>query len=89
MEIDSSSFNKLRGTIYQSAMAVALPAVELTLTDTSEQPVLWRFLAPAELAAPATLPLGSEWAGSLQMDLRLAGSADARIAGYRVLAFYP
>ena len=95
--VDSSSFNKLHGTTYrfalalknQSAVAVALPAVELTLTDTSEQPLLRRVFTPAELAAPATLPPGGEWAGSLEMDLRLAGNADARIAGYRVLAFYP
>lgn len=95
--VDSSSFNKLRGTTYrfalvlknQSEVAVALPAVELTLTDTSEQPLLRRVLTPDELAAPATLPPGGEWMGSVEMDLQLAGNADARIAGYRVLAFYP
>lgn len=95
--VDGSAFNKLRGNSYrfaltlknQSAVPVALPAVELTLTDTSDQPVLRRVLTPAELAAPATLPAGGEWSTSLDMDVLLAGNDAAQIAGYRVLAFYP
>ena len=95
--VDSSSFNKLRGTTYQfalalqnqSAVAVATPAVELTLTDSADQPVLRRVLQPAALSAPDTLAAGGEWSGSVQMELRLDGPAQARIAGYRVLAFYP
>ena len=99
VSVDSSSFNKLQGSTYrfalalknQSALEVALPAVELTLTDASEQLLLRRVFTPAELAAPATLAPGGEWLGSLdmEMDLQLPGNADARIAGYRVLAFYP
>ncbi len=99
VSVDSSSFNKLRGSTYrfalalknQSALEVALPAVELTLTDASEQLLLRRVFTPAELAAPATLAPGGEWLGSLdmEMELQLPGNADARIAGYRVLAFYP
>ena len=99
VSVDSSSFNKLQGSTYrfalalknQSALEVALPAVELTLTDASEQLLLRRVFTPAELAAPATLAPGGEWLGSLdmEMDLQLPGNDDARIAGYRVLAFYP
>ena len=93
--VDSSSFNKLRGNTYrfalvlknQSALAVALPAVELTLTDTSDQPVLRRVITPLELSAPATLPSGGEWVGSVEMDIGLDGNS--RISGYRVLVFYP
>lgn len=95
--VDSSSFNKLRGTTYQfalalqnqSALAVAMPAVELTLTDSADQPVLRRVLEPAALSAPDTLAAGGAWSGSVQMELRLDSAAQARIAGYRVLAFYP
>ena len=95
--MDGSAFNKLRGNTYrfaltlknQSAVPVALPAVELTLTDTSDQPVLRRVLTPAELTAPATLPADGEWSTSLEMDVSLAGNGSAQIAGYRVLAFYP
>lgn len=95
--VDSSSFNKLRGTSYQFALAlqnqsdlvVAMPAVELTLTDSADQPVLRRVLEPAALSAPDTLAAGGAWSGSVQMELRLDSAAQARIAGYRVLAFYP
>lgn len=93
--IDSSSFNKARGNSYQlaltltnrSGLAVELPAVELTLTDTNDQPVVRRVLAPKDLHAPATLQKRGEWSGTVQVQLALADSA--RIAGYRVLAFYP
>ncbi len=99
--VDASAFNKLRGDTYrftlalknQSAVPVALPAVELTLTDTSDQPLLRRVLTISELGAPAALPAGGEWSGSLEMDVALDGALDgdrpAQIAGYRVLAFYP
>ena len=57
--IDASSFNKLRGDAYrlnltlknQSAMEVAIPAVELTLTDTQDQAVVRRVLQPREMGA--------------------------------------
>lgn len=95
--VDASAFNKLRGDTYrftlalknQSAVPVALPAVELTLTDTSDQPLLRRVLTISELGAPAALPAGGEWSGSLEMDVALDGDMPAQIAGYRVLAFYP
>ena len=62
--IDSSSFNKARGDSYQLALTMkstatiplAMPAVELTLTDAQDQPVLRRVLLPTDMAAPAELP---------------------------------
>ncbi len=93
--IDSSGFSKAaRGDTYQlsltltnhAVMPVAMPAVELTLTDAQEQPVLRRVLLPAELGAPAELAGRGEWSG--QVPVVLAGPA-LRLAGYRVLAFYP
>lgn len=93
--VDSSSFNKLRGDTYrfalalknQAALPVEFPAVELTLTDTSDQPLLRRVITPQEMAAPAMLDAGGQWQGSLEMEIDLDGTA--RISGYRVLAFYP
>lgn len=93
--VDSSSFNKLRGNAYQfvitlknrSGMELEMPAVELTLTDASDQPVLRRVFTLPDLSAPATLTARGEWAATLQIQLAPADSA--RIAGYRVLAFYP
>ncbi|MEZ0307176.1 MAG: DUF3426 domain-containing protein, partial [Ramlibacter sp.] len=52
--IESSSFNKLRGEAYrlnftvknQAPIEVAMPSLELTLTDAQDQPVLRRVLSP-------------------------------------------
>ena len=95
MVVDSSSFNKLQGNTYQfvitlknrSGMGLEMPAVELTLTDAGDQPVLRRVFTLPDLSAPATLAARGEWAATLQ--IQLAPSDSARTAGYRVLAFYP
>jgi hypothetical protein len=95
--IDSSSFNKLRTDAYrlnvtlknQAATEVAMPALELTLTDSQDQPLVRRVVLPEELGPnAAVIPATSEWSGSLA--LALAGNSESsRIAGYRLLAFYP
>lgn len=92
--IDSSSFNKARGDSYQlaltmkskAAIPLAMPAVELTLTDAQDQPVLRRVLLPTDMAAPAELPARGEWGTSVSVIVTTGG---ARVAGYRLLAFYP
>jgi predicted Zn finger-like uncharacterized protein len=95
--IDSSSFNKLRGDTYrlnvtlknQSGVPVATPALELTLTDGQDQALVRRVLMPAELGpAAGVIAAASEWSGSLAMAVAANGTG-ARIAGYRLLAFYP
>lgn len=93
--IESSSFNKSRGGTYQFALTVhntsgvplAMPATELTLTDAQDQPVLRRVFPAVELGAPASLAAGAEWSGSWPVSV--AGASGLRIAGYRVLVFYP
>lgn len=92
--IDSSAFNKARGDSYQlaftlkskAALPLAMPAVELTLTDAQDQPVLRRVLQPADLGAPRQLPAYGEWNVSVSVIVTTGG---ARVAGYRLLAFYP
>ncbi|GAD23797.1 hypothetical protein AVS7_03557 [Acidovorax sp. MR-S7] len=94
--IDSSSFAKARddASAYQlqvslkntSATVVAMPALELTLTDAQDQAVLRRVLLPGDVAAPAELAAGGIWNGTVAV--RMASSA-AQVAGYRILAFYP
>ncbi len=94
--VDSSSFRKLGDNVYQlnlgikngASIALAMPSVELALTDTQDQPVLRRVLSPAELGAAAVLAAGAGWSGSLPVSVADSTMA-ARIAGYRVLAFYP
>lgn len=95
--IDSSAFNRLRPDAYrlqvtlrnQARIDVAMPAIELTLTDSGEQPVVRRVLLPADLGAvrPA-LAAGAEWSGTAALGLA-DNSLAGRVAGYRVLAFYP
>jgi Protein of unknown function (DUF3426) len=95
--IEGSSFNKTRGDNYRlslvlkntSALDIALPALELTLTDSQDQAVMRRVLLPSDLgAANALLKGGGEWSGNIALAVRLSGGAD-RFSGYRVLAFYP
>ncbi|MDB5872252.1 MAG: hypothetical protein JWQ07_1694 [Ramlibacter sp.] len=95
--IETSSFNKLRGDAYrlnftlknQAAMEVATPALELTLTDAQDQPLVRRVLLPGELGAlPGVIGAASELSASLALAVAANGS-NARIAGYRLLAFYP
>lgn len=95
--IDSSSFNKLPGDAYrlnvtlknQAVIDVAMPALELTLTDGQDQAVVRRVLEPADLGPGAgVIAAASEWSGSLFLAVS-ANGAGARIAGYRLLAFYP
>lgn len=95
--IDNSGFTRLRADTYrlsftlknQSNQPVALPALQLTLTDTQDQAVLQRVLRPPELGATAdTLAPASEWSASVALAVNPAGGA-GRIAGYRLLAFYP
>ncbi|HSI55130.1 MAG TPA: DUF3426 domain-containing protein [Ramlibacter sp.] len=95
--IESSSFNKLRGEAYrlnftvknQAPIEVAMPSLELTLTDAQDQPVLRRVLSPAELGTvSAVISAASDITGSLTLAVAPNG-AGPRIAGYRLLAFYP
>ncbi len=94
--IDSSSFLKERNdaAAYQlqmslkniSSLAVAMPALELTLTDVRDRAVLRRVLLRNDLGAPAELAPGSTWSATVSM--QVAQGAD-QVAGYRLLAFYP
>lgn len=95
--IESSSFNQLRPDTYrlqvtlknQAATEVAMPALELSLTDVQERTVVRRVLVPGEFgAASSVLAPASEWSSSFALavtDSTLGG----KIAGYRLLAFYP
>ena len=103
--IDGSTFSRLRPDAFRlgvtlrsrSIMALEMPALELTLTDADDRPVLRRVLLPADLGpdAPAVLLPGAEWSTLLTLGVNTgnatqgAGGLSGRIAGYRVLAFYP
>jgi predicted Zn finger-like uncharacterized protein len=100
--VDASSFNKVRSDgksdLYKitvslkntGVLPVAVPHIELTLNDSQDQPVLRRILNPADLG-PVQLVLApaAELTGTTSVQIDSAQLAGARIAGYRVLAFYP
>lgn len=94
--IDSSSFVKVRsddasyelqvGIKNHAPYAVAMPALELTLTDAQDQTLLRRVLLPADLDAPAQLAPGAIWSHAVVIEVAQGAAA---VAGYRLLAFYP
>lgn len=95
--IEGSSFNRLRGDVYRLGLglrntltlALAVPSIELSLTDHLDQTVLRRVLTPQELGLPdKVLSGGQDWSGSVTLQVSLP-TGTPRIAGYRVLAFYP
>ena len=95
--IESSSFTRVRGENYRLAFSLknnapfhlAMPAIELALTDAQDQAVLRRVIAPPEFgAASRLLAAGSDWNSSLSLNVKAPDGSD-RIAGYRLLAFYP
>ncbi len=105
--IDSSTFNKIDSDSYRlsfslkntGTMPVAMPSLEVTLTDTQDQAVVRRVLTPAQFGASTNmLVAGADFAGFVVMQVlsdvpqpasSAPGPAPLRVAGYRMLAFYP
>lgn len=94
--IESSSFLRLRGDVYRlafslrnnAAVDIAMPAIELSVTDAQDQALSRRVLLPAEFGATSlVLPAGGEWGSKLSLNVKSGGVE--RIAGYRLFAFYP
>lgn len=95
--IDSSSFAKVRTEMYRlsftfkntAPIALATPALELTLTDSQDQPVLRRVLVPSDFGGhQTTISPEGDLTVSMPMAIKLAAPTE-RISGYRLLAFYP
>ena len=96
VSIESSGFNRVRDDTYRLAFTlrnaarvpVAVPAMELTITDAQDQPVARRVLTPAELGARGgSIAAGGEW--SVATGITVDAGSGTRVAGYRLLAFYP
>lgn len=97
IQIDSASFAKVRPEVYRLSLTLrntastdlALPAIELSLTDAQDEPLLRRVILAGELGLNGqTLAASSESSVSLTLSVKNAGGAE-QFAGYRVLAFYP
>lgn len=94
--IDSSTLVRRLGNFYSfdlvlqntAPVALAVPALELTLTDTRDAVIARRVFLPEELpGAPALLPAKN--AVTISLRLSLAVGESMPMAGYRALVFYP
>lgn len=94
--IDSSTLSRRLGSFYafdfvlrnNADLPLAVPALELSLTDSRDEVLSRRVFLPADLpGAPAELPAR----GSVSLSLRLSIAVDGNLpmAGYRALVFYP
>lgn len=95
--IDHSSFSKGQSEGYVLGFAVkstaltevAIPSLELTLTDMQDRAVIRRVFSPRELGyQKSVLSPGGEWSASVPVDVKSIEGGE-RISGYRLLAFYP
>ena len=109
--IDSSSFNKINGDSYRLSFSLkntgtsplAMPSLEVTLTDIQEQTLVRRVVTPTQFGVAdgtGLLRAGSDFSGMVVMQvlgadaqstagLTSPGAGPLRVAGYRILAFYP
>ena len=103
--VDASTFNKLRfdssSETYRlaaslkntSALPLAMPAVEVSFTDSQEKVLLRRVLSATDFGAGAqqaqSIPAGGEFAGVSTLVVDVPALAGGKITGYRLLAFYP
>lgn len=95
--IDSSAFSKTKGDVYRLSLTLkntapidlAMPAVELSLTDTLDRALVRRVFQPAELGIRSgVIPAASETQTTVELTVKPNGNGE-RVAGYRLLAFYP
>lgn len=93
VSIDSSALVRERDGVYRlevglkshAHVPVAMPALELSLTDAQDDVAVRRVLLPGDWSAPqTTLPPQTTTVLSVRLGLK-----DLRSAGYRVLVFYP
>ena len=94
--IDSSNLVRRLGNFYafdfvlknSARMPVAVPALELSLTDTRDAVIVRRVFLPEELpGAPQQLP--AQGTLSLSLRLAIADQGVSSMSGYRALVFYP
>jgi predicted Zn finger-like uncharacterized protein len=95
--IDSSTFSKISPEIYQlslvlknsSTAEVQLPSVELTLINSLDQALLRRVFRVDELNVQSRTLLASSELPLLFSFAIKTGELTDRVAGYRLLVFYP
>lgn len=96
LAITSSSLKRLNDDAFEldvslrnrAAVAVAVPALELTLTDLSERILVRRVLRPAELDAPERLAAHGQWRSQRALVLDPQAGVSG-VVNYKLQMFYP
>lgn len=94
--IESSSFSSLKPGVYLLSLtlkstadtALASPALELTLTDSQDQALARKVIPWTDFSSQAEMAAMAELSASVPLSVG-QGVPVERIAGYKLLAFYP
>ena len=94
--IDNSGFSRAEDGSFQfhytlrnqADLPVATPALELTLTDAQERPLVRRVISAQELGAPVSIAARGEFSGARTITLSTTANPSA-VTGYKLVAFYP
>lgn len=91
VRVERSALYKLQVTLRNGAgIDVAVPALDLSLTDAQGRLVSRRVLQPAELGVKgATIPAGRELAAQVTLQALGEAATGTGIAGYTIELFYP
>jgi predicted Zn finger-like uncharacterized protein len=96
ISIESSAFTSLRTGVYVLSVGLkntavtdlATPALELTLTDLQDRAIFRRVLLPSQWVGKPQIAASSELGASVPISVH-SDVVTAKIAGYKLLAFYP
>ena len=95
VSMESGSFKHLGGNDYafegviknQSDLLMSAPALELSLTDEIDMPVIRKVITPDDMGL--TSPLRDHRTQSFEVRFSLDPQASSKINGYRAFLFYP
>ena len=96
LQIEASAYDPLGEDMYRLSLtlrnraswAIAYPAIELTITDASERPLVRRVLLPDDLGVQGE-QMDAHSAQELTIYLRSTLAIAPGLSGYRLTAFYP
>ena len=96
LQIEASAYDPLGEGMYRLSLtlrnranwAIAHPAIELTITDASERPLVRRVLLPGDLGAQGE-HMDALSAQEFTIYLRSTLAISPGLSGYRLTAFYP
>ena len=96
LQIEASAYDPLGEDLYRLSLTlrntanwpIAYPAIELTITDASERPLVRRVLLPSDLGVQGE-HMNAQSAQELTIYLRSTLAIAPGLSGYRLTAFYP